>query len=523
MLGLKIMQIIRLIKIYYILGKYNLIELLPSNIFSYALKLFSNLVFRFNSNTKLPRAVRYRRACEDLGPIFIKIGQLLSTRKDLLPADIALELEKLQDNVPAFCGKLARATLEKIYGQQLYEHLKDFDETPLASASVAQVHAATLIDGRQVVVKILRPDIEKYITKDLQLIKSFTKLIVACGHFKQFKPLAVIHELEKSLFDELDLQKEAANASQLRRNFDNSSLLYIPYIYWPLTSKQALVQEKLNGIPISNIAMLKAHNISLKRLAEVGVEIFFTQVFRDCFFHADMHPGNIWVCPKNPSQPQYIGLDFGIVGTLDSNNQYYLAENFLAFFNHDYKKVAELHINSGWVPADTRVDEFEAAIRTVCEPIFCKPLHEISFGKTLLNLFQTARKFNMEIQPQLILLQKTLVSVEGLGRQLYPELDLWKTAKPYLQQWMKKKIGPLSILKELRKNAPYWLDKMPEIPHLIYKKLKDDAHRGEQLNQLQQIISRQQDKSLYTSSKVIYFLAGAMVTLVTMAASKFVL
>jgi ubiquinone biosynthesis protein len=493
------MQILRLIKIYYVLNKYNLIELLPVNSITYILKFFHRWFFCKKNQPE--RGIRYRQACEELGPIFIKIGQLLSTRKDLLPEDIALELEKLQDHVSAFCGKIARKRLEEIYGAQLYQHLQAFDETPLACASVAQVHSATLIDGREVIVKILRPNVEKQIKKDLKLIKTGAKLLLLCGKFKQFKPLEVINELEKTLYYELDLQREAANASQLRRNFTNSELLYIPYIYWPLTSKYALVQERLRGIPISDIALLKKHNINLKRLAEVGVEIFFTQVFRDCFFHADMHPGNIWVALHSSDNPQYLGLDFGIIGTLDTNNQYYLAANFLAFFNHDYRKVAELHINSGWVPANTRVDEFEAAIRTVCEPIFAKPLNEISFGKTLLSLFQIAKRFNMEVQPQLILLQKTLISVEGLGRQLYPQLDLWQTAKPYLEQWMKKKIGPLSVFKELKNNAPYWLDKLPEIPQLIYKKLQESPTP---------VIIYHQRHAL------AYFIAGIICTVVTL-------
>ena len=420
-------------------------------------------------NCRLSRGARIRLSCEELGPIFVKFGQLLSTRIDLLPEDIAIELIKLQDQVAPFCGNLCQKMVEDALGNSIDKLFIKFDPTPLASASVAQVHAATLLNGQDVVVKVLRPKIRKQITQDIELLEIFAKLINKFFKIStRLKPKEIVAEFKKNIFDELDLMKEAANASLLRRNFHNSNLLYVPEIHWPFTKTNILVMERIYGIPVSNIAELKGHNTNLKKLAERGVEIFFTQVFRDCFFHADMHPGNVWVDITQPTNPRYIALDFGIMGTLSPNDQRYLAENFLAFFKRDYKRVAELHIESGWIPASTRVDEFESAIRAVCEPIFEKPLKEISFGKTLLRLFQTASRFNMEIQPQLLLLQKTLISIEGLGRQLYPDLDLWNTAKPFLEGWMRKRIGTKAILRQIRNNTPFWLEKLPDLPHMLY-------------------------------------------------------
>ncbi len=416
-----------------------------------------------------PRAIRIREALEQLGPIFVKFGQLLSTRLDLLPDDISKELVKLQDSVPPFSSVHAKKMVEDAFNCKIEELFAEFELQPIASASISQVHAATMHSGQRVVVKVLRPKVKKQITRDLDLLYIIAKIApLFWSDLRRVKPKCVVLEIRKSMFDELDLVREAANASQLRRNFANSNLLYVPKIYWSHTKQNVLTIERLEGLQISNIAGLRANNTDLKLLAERGVEIFFTQVFRDCFFHADMHPGNVWVSKQDPQNPQYLALDFGIIGTLNPADQHYLAENFLAFFKRDYRRVAQLHVESGWVPKTTRVDEFEAAIRAVCEPIFAKPLNEISFGKTLLRLFQTAKRFDMEIQPQLVLLQKTLISVEGLGRQLYPELDLWTTAKPFLERWMQKRIGKNMVIRKLKNFAPFWLEKLPELPNLLY-------------------------------------------------------
>ncbi len=429
--------------------------------------------WRVLHNKEVGRGERIRRTLEDLGPIFVKFGQILSTRRDLLPDDIAEELARLQDSVPPFPGDEAVAIIEKAYRQPINEVFAEFDRTPLASASIAQVHCARLLDGTEVVVKVVRPNIEPVIRRDLGL------LYILAGNLQRFwsegrrlRPLEVVAEFEKTLLDELDLMREAASAAQIRRNFLGSKMLYVPEVHWQHCRKSVMVMERIGGIPIGNIAAIREAGIDLKALSARGVEIFFTQVFRHNFFHADMHPGNIFVSPEG----QYLAVDFGIVGTLSHEDQRYLAENFLAFFHRDYQRVAELHVESGWVPHDTRVDEFEAAIRTVCEPIFERPLAEISFGQLLLRLFQTARRFNMEVQPQLVLLQKTLLNIEGLGRQLYPELDLWQTAKPFLERWMSEQVGPRAALKRLKENVPQWGEKLPEIPSLIHDVLHQAKH-----------------------------------------------
>ncbi len=420
---------------------------------------------------KLPSyPVRMRQALEDLGPIFIKFGQILSTRRDLLPREFADEFAKLQDAVPPFPGTQARAQIERAFGCPIEDLLDDFDETPIASASVAQVHGARLKDGKQVVVKVLRPDIERVIRRDVGLLLLIASLANRYwGEARRLRPLDVVADYKKTILDELDLQREAANASQLRRNWEGSDILFVPEVYWDLTSRNVLVMERIHGTPISNIEALKAQGISMQKLGEQGVEVFFTQVFRDNFFHADMHPGNIFVEPSG----RYIAVDFGIVGSLTTDDQRYLAENLLAFFNRDYRRVAELHVESEWVPSGTRVDEFETAIRSVCEPIFNKPLSEISFGHFLLNLFQTARRFDMEVQPQLVLLQKTLLYIEGLGRQLYPELDLWATAKPYLERWMEQQVGPKAFARKLKKNLPMMTEYAADMPILLHKVIRD--------------------------------------------------
>jgi len=422
-----------------------------------------------------PYPVRIRRVLEDLGPIFVKFGQILSTRRDLLPDDLAVELTKLQDRVPPFSGTQARALIEQVWGKPLEAELDGFDETPLASASIAQVHAARLKDGREVVVKVLRPRIEKTIRRDIGLLYVIAELV---QHYwrdgRRLRPVALVAEYEKTIFDELDLQREAANASVLRRNFLGSEVIYIPEVYWDLTRPNVMVMERVYGTPVGEVETLKAQGIDMRRLGERGVEIFFTQLFRDNFFHADMHPGNIFVDPDG----RYIAVDFGIVGSLTVEDQRYLAENLLAFFDRDYRRVAELHVESGWVPPGTRIVDFEAAIRTVSEPIFGKPLAEISFGNFLLRLFQTARRFNMEVQPQLVLLQKTLLNIEGLGRQLYPELDLWTTAKPFMKRWMKDQVGPKAFLARARKNLGPASEQLPELPLLAYRVLTAlDRHR----------------------------------------------
>ena len=408
--------------------------------------------------------VRIRLALEELGPIFIKFGQLLSTRVDLLPEDLAVELARLQDRVPPFPGEQARALIETSWGRPIEDVLDAFDETPLASASIAQVHSARLKDGREVIVKVLRPGIDKTIRRDVDLL--FTVARLAQRYWpdgRRLRPVEVVREYEQTIFDELDLQREAANASQLRRNFKHSEDLYIPEVYWDWTRNNVMVMERIYGTPVSHIDKLKAQGISMRTLGTRGVEIFFTQVFRDNFFHADMHPGNIFVEPSG----RYISVDFGIVGTLTKEDQRYLAENLLAFFRRDYRRVAELHVESGWVPFGTRVEEFESAIRSVCEPIFEKPLSEISFGHFLVNLFQTARRFDMEIQPQLVLLEKTLLNIEGLGRQLYPQLDLWTTAKPFMERWMREQIGVRTLLQRFAHNWPQLAEQLPEMPTAV--------------------------------------------------------
>ena len=467
-------QALRLLFISWTLLRHGLDELiLASHLFRPLHFLRWFMWWRVLRNKELGRGVRIRRALEDLGPIFVKFGQILSTRRDLLPDDIADELVKLQDRVPPFPGTVAVAIMEKAYGKPLSEVFAEFDETPIASASIAQVHAARLLDGTEVVVKVVRPDIKPVIRRDIGLLYIIAdKLQRYWSEGRRLRPLEVVREFEKTILDELDLMREAASATQIRRNFADSDLLYVPEVYWPYCRRNVMVMERISGIPVSNIAAIRDAGIDLESLAARGVEIFFTQVFRHNFFHADMHPGNIFVS----SAGQYMAVDFGIVGTLSPDDQRYLAENFLAFFKRDYNRVAELHVESGWVPASTRVDEFEAAIRTVCEPIFERPLAEISFGQLLLRLFQTARRFNMEVQPQLVLLQKTLLNIEGLGRQLYPDLDLWQTAKPFLERWMSEQIGTRAFINRLKDNVPQWGEKLPEIPSLIHEVLHQARH-----------------------------------------------
>jgi len=474
-----VQRFFRGLKIGFIFISYRLDTFFESLVLPWYVKIFLYLMpWRYFIAAKEPRGVRLRLALESLGPVFVKFGQVLSTRRDLLPLDVADELKYLQDRVPAFSGNSATDIIEKSLGQPVGELFAAFDVQPLASASVAQVHTAEFFSGEKAVIKVIRPGIEKVIKKDIALLFLLAHSIEALwSEGKRLHLVEVVEEYALSLEDELDLRKEAANASQLRRNFEGSSVLYIPEIYWDYTRKNVLVMERISGAPVADIEQLNAHNIDMKLLAERGVEIFFTQVFRDSFFHADMHPGNIFVSLKSPADPQYIAVDFGIIGSLTLEDQSYLARNLLAFFTRDYRQVAQLHIDSGWVPAQTNVTAFETAIRSVCEPIFEKPLKDISFGQVLLGLFQTARRFHMEVQPQLVLLQKTLLNIEGLGRQLYPDLDLWETGKPYLESWMKERVGPKAVAKTIVQQAPDWIEKLPQLPQLAFDVLNQSKQQ----------------------------------------------
>ena len=434
--------------------------------YRFVLFLFPGYWFR---DRNVPRGQRLREALEELGPVFVKFGQAVSTRPDLIPADIAVELTRLQDDVLPFPGDEAREVIERALDAPLSQHFASFDVQPLASASVAQVHGATLQDSTEVVVKVLRPGIEKVIEQDLQLLYQLARL--AQRHWpnaRRLRPLEVVDDYDKTIHDELDMMREGANASQLRSNFLDSELIYVPQIYWDHSCREVLVMERIEGIPIRDIDAIRAAGIDVRKLAHNGVEIFFTQAFRDGFFHADMHPGNIFVSP----QGQYRAVDFGIMGTLAEADKRYLAENLLAFFNRDYRAVAMAHLRAGWVPATTRPEEFEAAVRTVCEPIFARPISEISFGHLVIRLFQVARRFDMPVQPQLVLLQKTLLNIEGLGRQLYPELDLWETAKPFLERWMREQVGPRALARALRRELPTVLPLLPELPGLVHELLR---------------------------------------------------
>ena len=475
---------LRLLRISWVISRHRLDTLLPLERLPWwlrALLWFSPL--RLIPVGKRSRGERLRLSLEALGPIFIKFGQMLSTRRDLLPADIADELKRLQDQVPPFPGDQAADRVEKALEMSLEEAFAEFDRVPLASASIAQVHAARLHGDEDVVVKIIRPGIDRVMRQDMALMYQVAKLFSKIPEARRLRPVEVIRDYEATLFDELDLYKEAANTSQLKRNFKDSPLLFVPTIYWPFTRRHVMVQERIRGIPVADLDTLIARGTNLKKLAERGVELFFTQVFRDNFFHADMHPGNIFVNCDNPEDPQYIAIDCGIVGSLTREDQDYLARNLLAFFHQDYYEVAALHIESGWVGENTRANEFAAAIRTVCEPILEKPLKDISFGQVLLGLFQTARRFNMEVQPQLVLLQKTLLNIEGLGRQLYPDLDLWSTAKPYLEQWMKERAGVSGLWESLKRQAPELSHQLPELPVLAHQALSRMEHEHRQRHQ----------------------------------------
>lgn len=476
---------------------YGLDELIPRLRITLPIRLWRRGIFWLpNRHKDLELGVRLRMALEELGPVWIKFGQMMSTRRDLFPPLIADQLAILQDRVAPFDGKLAKEQIEKSLGGPLEAWFDDFDITPLASASIAQVHTATLKEnGKAVVIKVIRPDILPVIKADMRLIYRLARWLPRLmPESRRLRPVEVVADYEKTLIDELNLLREAANSIQLRRNFENSNMLYVPEVYSDYCSETMLVMERIYGIPINDVVALEQHGVNMRLLAERGVQVFFTQVFRDSFFHADMHPGNIFVSYEHPHDPLYIGIDCGIVGSLNKADKRYLAENFIAFFNRDYRKVAELHVDSGWVPANTNVEDFEFAIRTVCEPIFEKPLAEISFGHVLLNLFNTARRFNMEVQPQLVLLQKTLLYVEGVGRQLYPQLDLWKTAKPFLEDWIKDQVGIPAIIRSVKEKAPFWAERLPELPDLFYDSLRQHKRLQFSVDRLANELSVQRER-----------------------------
>lgn len=497
-------QIWRLLQIQRVLVRHGLVEVIKA---THLFRPLRFLFYVFPSNWFVdkhkPLGVRIRECLEELGPVFIKFGQAISTRVDLLPVEIAIELAKLQDAVPPFASDEAKALLVEAYGKPLGEVFSEFTDESLAAASIAQVHAAKLKDGSDVVVKVLRPGVHKMVERDVEVLKDIARLANSYwSESKRLRPMEIVDEYEKTIFDELDLLREAANGAQLRRNHENLDTLYVPEIYFDYCRDNVLVMERVYGIPIGQVEEFHKRGVNMKRLSERGVEIFFTQVFKHNFFHADMHPGNIFVNISNPEFPKYIAIDFGIVGTLTPSDQNYLAQNFIAFFNRDYKKVAELHLESNWVPEGTRVNEFESAIRTVCEPIFDKPLKDISFAKFLLSLFNTARRFDMEVQPQLVLLQKTIFNIEGLGRQLYPDLDLWQTAKPFLENWMKERYGPLAAIDKLREDLPEMGEALQVAPQLAFNVLQRMSDgklivqaRGKQLEKIQQQLVDNQIKT----------------------------
>ena len=459
----------RLLQIQRVLVRYRLDEIIrATHLFRpmrFAFLLSPAAWFRRSVGT---RGERFRLALEELGPIFMKFGQMLSTRRDLLPRDIADELEKLQDRVPPFPGAEAKRIVEGAYGRPLTDVFARFDETPLAAATIAQVHAAQMNEGREVVVKIVRPGIRALIERDIEVLYTLAELANRYwSDAHRLRPVELVREYQKTILDELDLMREAANAAQLRRNFAESNLLYVPEVYWDYCRKNVMVMERVHGVLISDMAELQRRGANIQRLAENGVEIFFTQAFRHNFFHADMHPGNIFVLLDDPQQPRYAAVDFGIVGTLDPRDQHYLAENFLAFFERDYRRIAQLHIDAGWIPAHVRVDELESAVRTVCEPIANKPLREISFGQVLISLFEAAQRFDAQMQPQLMLIQKTLLQIEGVGRQLYPDLDLWKTAQPLLRQWIRERWSLRAIAKDVKGQLPDFLQALRQLPPLV--------------------------------------------------------
>ncbi|MBT8086824.1 MAG: ubiquinone biosynthesis regulatory protein kinase UbiB [Gammaproteobacteria bacterium] len=508
----------RLIAIQRVLVKYSLNDIIKETHLLRPLRFLFYLAPRRRDRTA-PVGERIRLALEELGPIFVKFGQAISTRRDLLPPDIADELAKLQDAVPPFPAEQAVAIIDGAYEQSVDEVFKRFDVTPLAAASIAQVHTAQMQDGTEVIVKVLRPGVQEQIERDLAVLRTLAGLADRYWeHGKRLKPLEVVDEYEHTIIDELDLMREAANTAQLKRNFQDSDMLYVPDIYWDYCRPEVLVQERIFGTPISDMKALRAAGTDIKKLAENGVEIFFTQVFRHNFFHADMHPGNIFVLIEDPENPRYAAVDFGIVGTLSPEDQRYLAENFLAFFDRNYHRIAKLHLDSGWVPAGTRVDQLESAVRTVCEPIFNKPLSEISFAQVLVRLFRVAQRFDVEVQPQLILLHKTLFNIEGLGRELYPELDLWETAHPVLRRWMDEQVGGRAMLRDVRENLPQLRDALRELPAAL-QQLGEQAASGnlqfsvqsDELDKIKAQLAEQRRQRYWLAVAATGIIAGTLV------------
>jgi ubiquinone biosynthesis protein len=523
---------LRLFTIYRVAARYRLGELLQSVPQAKWLVLLLGLPGTSSPEVaNLSRGIRLRLALEELGPIFIKFGQLLSTRRDMMPADLADELALLQDKVAPFDGLQAKALIEMALGYPLEEKFSAFSVVPLASASVAQVHTATLATGEDVVIKVIRPGIQAIINDDIALLCSIADLVEArYAESKRLRLHEVVRDYEHVITDELNLLSEAANTSQLRRNFEHSQQLYVPKIYWDYCRENVLVMERIYGIPVGQVDELRAAGINIKRLAETGVEIFFTQVFNHSFFHADMHPGNVYVSREHRENPQYIALDCAIIGTLSKADQQYLARNLLAIFKQDYRRVAELHVESGWVPPDTPVPAFESTMRAVCEPIFQKPIRDISFGLLLLQLFRTASRFNMEVQPSLVLLQKTLLNIEGLGKQLYPDLDLWQTALPFLERWQKQRLSPLANLKKIRERLPEWIEQAPDVPELVFVALQQAGTDRMQLQQLhskvRELESRNRTRSvLRTFILMLLLIVAAVVSFSALSAyfSSFIL
>ncbi len=503
-----------------IMHRYGLDEFLaPTPLSKYGL-LFKLFALSRNKKHHLDRGERLNLALTELGPIFVKLGQMLSTRRDLLDDDLAESLAKLQDNVEPFCQQIAIETVEQQLGSPLAEVFESFEQTPLASASVAQVHSAKLLNGDEVVVKIIRPGIKRKILADLKLLKILAEWFEDYSEIgKRIHPKQIVADYQNTLFNELDLRIEAANTTQLKRNFEQSDLLYVPKVYWEFCRQRVMVQEKIHGVPIGKIDRLLENNVNMKKLAHHGVEIFFTQVFRDSYFHADMHPGNIFVNIDDPANPSYIAIDCGIMGTLNQSDKRYLAQNFVAFFNRDYRQIAELHVQSGWVSSKVSIEEFESAIRTACEPIFGKSLDEISFGHFLVQLFQTARRFEMEVQPQLVLLQKTLLYIEGLGRQLYPKLDLWETAQPFLKKWLADTYGPKAAFNKMKQKAPKWLEELPDMPEKISAFLNASSNQSNQQISLIKSIDSLKQSQLSSGKRIRWAILGLTFILLSLTSS----
>ena len=502
-----------------VMVRYGLDEFLAPTPLSKFVPLFKVFAFSKKYKRELDRGERLNLALTELGPIFVKLGQMLSTRRDLLDDDLAESLAKLQDKVEPFSSAIAIQTVEQQLGKPVSELFESFEPIAMASASVAQVHSAKLLNGDEVVVKIIRPGITRKILADLKLLKALAEWFENSSEIgRRIHPLQIVKDYQASLFNELDLRIEAANTTQLKRNFENSKLLYVPEISWELCRERVMVQERIFAVPIGRIEQLHEMQVDMKTLAHRGVEIFFTQVFRDSYFHADMHPGNIFVNVDDPKDPTYIAIDCGIMGTLDESDKRYLAQNFVAFFNRDYRKIAELHVQSGWVSASVSIEEFESAIRTACEPIFGKSLDEISFGHFLIQLFQTARRFEMEVQPQLVLLQKTLLYIEGLGRQLYPKLDLWETAQPFLKKWLAETYGPQAVFNKIRLNAPRWLEDLPALPDKI-NALLNSANQPSQSQQLIDSIEQLKQSQQQAGHRTRWALLGLAFILASLTSS----